>query len=97
MNGREGLGSSLPPIELMRWDSMLFEKVKCIFSIAPVGNLEKSQECFSLRNTHRTLARRHRTQCLHVRCAVCFMAVKVRHQTLSTRRRSNPVGTFSAA
>jgi len=24
-----------------------FEKIKCIFSIAPVGNLEKSQECFS--------------------------------------------------
>jgi len=31
-----------------------FEKNKCIFSIAPVGNLEKSQECFSPRNTHRT-------------------------------------------
>jgi hypothetical protein len=23
-----------------------FEKNKCIFSIAPVGNLEKSRECF---------------------------------------------------
>ena len=23
-----------------------FEKIKCIFSIAPVGNLEKSRECF---------------------------------------------------
>jgi len=32
-----------------------FEKIKCIFSIAPVGNLEKSRECSSLRNTHRTL------------------------------------------
>jgi len=30
--------------------------MKCIFSIVPVGNLEKSWECFSLRNTHRTLA-----------------------------------------
>ena len=37
------------------WDSALFEKMKCIFSIAPVGKLEKSWECFSLRNTHRTL------------------------------------------
>ena len=32
-----------------------FEKIKCIFSIAPVGNLEKSRECFSVRNTQRTL------------------------------------------
>ena len=29
-----------------------FEKMKCIFSIAPVENLGKSWECFSLRNTH---------------------------------------------
>ena len=36
--------------------SALFEKMKCIFSIALVGNLEKSRECLSLRNTHRTLA-----------------------------------------
>jgi len=26
-----------------------FEKMKCIFSIAPVESLEKSQECFSLK------------------------------------------------
>ena len=32
-----------------------FEKIKCIFSIAPVRNLEKLQECFSPRNTHQTL------------------------------------------
>ena len=32
-----------------------FEKMKCIFSIAPVGILEKSWECFSVGNTHRTL------------------------------------------
>ena len=30
--------------------------MKCIFSIAKVGNLEKSWVCFSLRNTHRTLS-----------------------------------------
>jgi len=30
--------------------------MKCIFSIAPVGKLDKLRECFSLRNTHRTLA-----------------------------------------
>jgi len=38
------------------FDSVLFEKMKCIFSIAPVGILEKLRECFSLRNTHWTLA-----------------------------------------
>jgi len=37
-------------------DSALFEKVKCISSLAPLGKLDKSRECFSLRNTHRTLA-----------------------------------------
>ena len=47
--GRERMGSSLPLAELARRDSALFEKMKCIFSIAPVGNLEKSRECFSLR------------------------------------------------
>ena len=44
-----------------------FEKIKCIFSIAPVENLEKSRECFSL--TGRT-ARRHRTLAFNVRCTV---------------------------
>jgi len=39
-----------------RMGSALFKKMKCIFSIAPVGNLEKSRECSSLRNTHWTLA-----------------------------------------
>ena len=47
--GRERMGSSLPPAELVRRDSAPFEKIKCIFSIAPVGNLEKSRECFSMR------------------------------------------------
>ena len=51
MKGRERMGSSLQA----RRDSALFEKMKCIFSIAPVGNLEKSRECSSLRNTHWTL------------------------------------------
>ena len=51
-----GVGFSLPPAELARRDSALFEKMKCIFSIAPVENLEKSRECSLQRNTHRTLA-----------------------------------------
>ena len=56
LKGRERMGSSLPPTKLARQDSALFEKMKCIFSIALVGSLEKSWECFSLRNTHPTLA-----------------------------------------
>ena len=60
LKARERMGSSLPPAEL-------FEKMKCIFSIAPVGKLEKSRECFSLWNTYRTLAQKHRTLCLCVR------------------------------
>ena len=60
MKGIEGLGSSLSA----------FEKVKCLVSIAPMGSLEKSLECFSLRDTHRTLAQRHRTLCPCVWCGV---------------------------
>jgi hypothetical protein len=30
-----GLGPSLPPTELARWDSVLFVKVKCLFSTMP--------------------------------------------------------------
>ena len=37
MKGRERMGSSLPPAELARRGSALFEKMKCIFSITPVG------------------------------------------------------------
>ena len=49
-----------------------FEKIKCIFSIAPVGNLEKLRECFS----HRTLVLaapdagpERPVWCLWLRCA----------------------------
>jgi len=72
LKGRERMGSSLPPASQARRDSALFEKMKCIFSIAPVENLEKSREYFLLRNTHRTLAQKHRTLCLCVRCAGCL-------------------------
>ena len=39
LKGRERMGSTLPPAELARRDSALFEKLKCIFSIAPVGKV----------------------------------------------------------
>ena len=38
-------GASLPPAELAGRDSALLRKLS-VFSIAPVGNLEKSWECF---------------------------------------------------
>jgi len=62
------------------------EKMKCIFSIAPVGNLEKSRECFSLRNTHQTL--------VHLAPGTVPVrpvsrqpgSVRVRHRTIGTGR-----------
>jgi hypothetical protein len=30
-----GLGPSLPPAELARWDSGIFIEMKCLFSVAP--------------------------------------------------------------
>jgi len=51
LKGRERMGSSLP-----RENGVHIEKMKCISSIAPVEKLDKSRECFSLRNTNRTLA-----------------------------------------
>jgi hypothetical protein len=39
LSGREGLGSSLPPAELARRDSGIFEELKRLFSTTPkVGN-----------------------------------------------------------
>ena len=35
-------GGGVPRVER----GVAFEKIKCIFSIAPVGNLEKLRECF---------------------------------------------------
>jgi hypothetical protein len=35
LSGREGLGSSLPPAELARWDSGVFEELKRLFSTTP--------------------------------------------------------------
>ena len=67
MKVRERMGSSLPTAELARRDSAPFEKMKCIFSIAPVGNLEKSRETLTGR-----WPLRHRTLCLSVRCKQCL-------------------------
>jgi len=90
---RERMGSSLPPAELARRDSALFEKMKCIFSIAPVGNLEKSRECSSHRNTHRTLAA-EAPDAEVVRPVCC--GARVKHQTVNTGRRGAHVHASDA-
>ena len=60
--------------------------MKCIFSIALVGKLEKSRECFSLRNTHRTLA----TEAPDAKSERLVQTVpspaRVRHRTIGTGR-----------
>jgi hypothetical protein len=40
-----GLGPSLPPVELARWDSAFFVEVKCLFSTTPEAEIfSKSKE-----------------------------------------------------
>ena len=82
LKGRERMGSSLP----LRFGA--FEKMKCIFSIASVGTLEKSWECSSLRNTHRTLAV-EAPDAEAVRPVCC--GARVKHRTVSTGCRVAPV------
>jgi hypothetical protein len=38
LSGREGLGSSLPPVELARRDSGIFEELKRLFSFTPMSS-----------------------------------------------------------
>ena len=76
MKGRERMGFST-----------LFEKMKCVFSIAPVGNLEKSRECFSLRNSHRTLASGAPNAESEHPLQTMPGSARVRHRTTGTGRR----------
>ena len=55
LKGREGFGFLSPSHRACKAGFDAFVKMECIFSIAPVENLEKSPECFSLKNTHQTL------------------------------------------
>ena len=86
MKGRDRMGSS-------RRDSALFEKIKCIFSIAPMGNLEKSRECSSQRNTHRTLA--FEAPDAEAERPVCCVA-RVKHRTVNTGRWGAPIHASGA-
>jgi hypothetical protein len=65
-----GLGSSLPPAELARQDSMLLVEMKCLFSIAPEARKGgESPECLSLKNSNQTLDRTRSRVDLRVRSA----------------------------
>jgi len=70
--------------------SALFEKMKCIFSIAPVGNLVKSWECFSLRK-HSPDAGSEAPDAVSER-PVCRLpdSARVRHRTPGTGRKMEP-------
>ena len=88
------MGSSLPSTKLARRDSTLFEKMKCIFFLLRWWEtLEKSRECFSLRNTHRTLVA-EAPDVEAVRPVCC--GARVKHQTVNTERRGAPVHASGA-
>jgi len=74
LKGRERMGSAL------------FEKMECIFSIAPMGNLDKSQECSP------DASRGGTRRCV---CASGVLSVPgsvgVRHRTPGTGRGLDPV------
>jgi len=72
---------------------VLFEKMRSIFSIAPVGNLEKSRECSLQRNTHWTLA--FEAPDAVAERPVCFGA-RVKHRTVNTERWGAPVHASGA-
>jgi len=84
LKGRERMGSKLGGMG----NSALFEKMKCIFSIAPMGNSEKSREFFSQRNTHRTLAT-EAPDAEAMRLVCC--GARVKHRTVLIGRKVTPV------
>ena len=86
LKGRERMGSSLPPAELARRDSALFEKMKCIFSIAPVGKFVEVAGVF-LAEEHSPDAGSEAPDAVSLR-PVCRLpdSVRVRHRTIGTGR-----------
>ena len=61
-------------------------------------SLEKSWECFSLRNTHRTLtAEASDNEPTRSVCCQVPGSVRVRHRTLGTGHGLNPIGVSGVA
>ena len=80
------MGSSLPLAELARRDSALFEKMKCIFSIAPVGKFVEVAGVF-LAEEHSPDAGSEAPDAVSER-PVCSLpdSIRVRHRTIGTGR-----------
>jgi hypothetical protein len=74
LSGREGLGSSLPPAELARQDSGVFEELKRLFSItSEVGKeteVDGGQRGDRMLNRTRSLV--DRTRPISVKCLCIF-------------------------
>ena len=70
----------------------VFEKMKCIFSIAPMKSLEKSPECFLTEKHPRDALTVGTGRCAYV-SSVLFASdsVRVKHQTLCTGYGLDPV------
>jgi hypothetical protein len=75
-----GLGSSLPPAELARWDSALFGEVKCLFSTTP--EVEKETEANGGHCGDRTLHRTWSRLDQRVRSVHSVSAPRVSDRTL---------------
>jgi hypothetical protein len=75
LSGREGLGSSLPPAELARWDSGVFEELKRLFSTTP--EVGKETEANGGHRGDRTLNRTRSlydwTRLVSVQCLRVFL------------------------
>jgi len=74
LKGREGFGFLSPSRRACEAGFSAFEKIKCIFSFAPVESLEKSQECFSMEAPDAKPVRLVCCQCLAV------LGLSTRHQ-----------------
>jgi hypothetical protein len=89
LSGREGLGSSLPPVKLARRDSDVFDKLKQLFSTTPeVGKEMKAN------GGHRGDRTLNRTRSLHDRtCPVsvqCLRLFQVDDRTRSASGHGRP-------
>jgi hypothetical protein len=93
LSGREGLGSSLPPAELARRDSGIFDKLKRLFSTTP--KVRKETEANGGHRGDRTLNRTRylydRTHPVSVQCLRLFQ-VDDRTRSASGHRRSDASG-----
>jgi hypothetical protein len=90
LSSREGLGSSLPPTELARQDSGVFEELKRLFSTTPEVGKEMKVTKVTGRWTGRGLCMTGRVRSAFSVC-VCFSLMIGRTARLVTVDRTHPV------